>query len=212
MGEAPEEVRNCFQQRSRWTKVQSHAEAATSQYRGTLSESAVRPGVPLAWWCGFCWEPTVRQSACKQRLRQLWQGISLHVHSGHANHAVEWENISVLCFAGSLPDHVLASALPAAAAPPEPVHEAPVLQRRLVLCRGRPDHAHLHPHPRAHRLCWHLPHCGLLVGCRCELPPILPIHLHVTSSAVQAGQEPCHVQVRVYTMRICASRVARRGL
>ena len=78
---------------------------------------------------------------------------------------------------GPLPDHVLAPALPAAAAPPKPVHEAAVLQRRLVLRRGRPHHAHLHPHPRAHRLCWHLPHRGLLVGCRCALLPTRTLHV-----------------------------------
>lgn len=56
VGEAPEEVRNCFQQRSRWTKVRVLSSSATLQHKETLSwaESSVRAMATLAWPCGFC--------------------------------------------------------------------------------------------------------------------------------------------------------------
>ncbi len=203
MGEAPEEVRNCFQQRSRWTKVLSplcsccpcavlqlavgllllsvwSLDSRGIQKVPICCEVYVRARTPPAQLPSCCilsqreahvhanlvWGSDARKlfSVCQECSRKTaMQGLQHSVREV-AGHTVPLKLVCAI--AGSLPDHVLQAALPAAAAPPEPVHEAHVLQWCLVLRRGRPDHSHLHPHPRAHRLCWHLPHCGLLVGCR----------------------------------------------
>ena len=54
VGEAPDEVRNCFQQRSRWTKVgcMHQSEAALPSgcaCSALISEAACLPA-PQAWW------------------------------------------------------------------------------------------------------------------------------------------------------------------
>ena len=148
IGEAPDQIRNCYQQRSRWCKVCSFLLRINSW---SSLHSWKRPGrvfeEPLL-------EPVVLsfiKSSSSSSIRGICLGGCMTAY--------------ICVCAGSLPNHVQLDALPAAPVQAQLAHAHHVQLWSVVLHRGRHLHTHLHHHPRCHHLVWSVPHRGLPLDC-----------------------------------------------